>query len=202
MTDRPILFSGEMVRSILAGRKTQTRRALKVQPLDILPMNVPNEWVALMTRDPNHGTVIKCRYGVPGDRLWVRETFTRLADHHAPPEFAYKADCTSSDGEEARQDYIRAGYPYQWKPSIHMPRWASRITLEVVRVRAERLQQITEADALAEGVTPSKHDIDGDDYEFTACDNFRFLWDDINGKRAPWVSNPFVWVVEFKRVQP
>jgi len=180
MKERPILFSGEMVRAILAGRKTQTRRVLRYQPLDILPMKIPDAWVTLDTREPEaHGKMIRCRHGVPGDRLWVRETF-RIGDMDS---IFYRAD------EDWNNEDV-------WRPSIFMPRWASRITLEVTRVRVEHLNDISEADVYAEGMTRPTFAID------TCFDEYRELWDKINGQRAPWDSNPWVWVVEFKRVPP
>ena len=212
MTDRPILFSAPMVRALLAGSKTQTRRPLKIQPLDILPMQgdaAGREWVALMTRDPEpKGTVLRCRYGVPGDRLYVRETWQavngndrarHIVTHPAPDRGWIEYAATPRIDEPA----------YKWRPSIHMPRWASRITLEVTGVRVERLQDISEADAIAEGgVEVAKGwwshdgttmDTPGDThFGGTAVDSYRVLWDRINGAGS-WESNPFVWVISFQR---
>jgi len=193
--ERPILMSAPMVRAILAGTKTQTRSALKVQPLEILPMKGDKagiEWVGLMERDPPKGAVFKCRHGVAGDRLWSRESW-------APDEYAGQTTFYRADDE----DLMPAG---GWKPSIHMPRWASRITLEITGVRVERLQDISEADAQAEGV---QCDTDGwFDYlmpQSQSCvnarDSYATLWDRINGPGS-WDANPFVWVVEFRRVTP
>ncbi len=159
---RPILFSGEMVRAILAGHKTQTRRIIKPQP----PVRIP------------------CPYGIPGDRLWVRETWCRTkAGVH------YRADCRSLDDE--------AAVGGRWKASIHLPRADSRLTLAVVAVRAERLGDITEADALAEGVAPLFRGVTRCDGE--ARDTYRWLWNKLNGPGS-WDANPWVWVVEFRRL--
>lgn len=182
--ERPILFSGPMVRAILEGRKTQTRRVKKPQPIDLGVIHIVGQ--------------IKCPYGQPGDRLWVRETFCPdWCD-----EVIYRAD--DPTGRAARD----AGYSHEpkWKPSIFMPRWASRIDLEVVGIRAERLQEISEDDALAEGCEPGggacSGPMDPVEYDgYTASDEFAALWDSINAKRGhSWESNPWVWVVEFKRV--
>jgi hypothetical protein len=203
--ERPILFSGAMVRAILAGTKTQTRRALKVQPLDVLPMKGDKagiEWVGHMQQDPPRGTVFACRHGTPGDRLWVRETWGACShfDGTAPrdiPRFA--AIKYFSDGTIVG---ATAGYGLMQKarPSIHMPRWASRITLEITAVRVERLQDISEQDALAEGITYL-------DLPSNALDPrkartwYRGLWEQINGPGS-WGLNPWVWVIEFKRAAP
>lgn len=197
MSEKPILFSGEMVRAILDGRKTQTRRALKVQPLDILPMNVPNQWATLRERAPNHGDVIKCRFGVPGDRLWVRETFCVGFDNEQ--SWHYRA----TDPNPA--EFSRMGW--KWKPSIFMPRAASRITLEIVDVRVERLQEISEGDCFAEGIKPIEClDCDalilthraGDSHYDDPIPAYKSLWERINGAGS-WALNPWVWVVEFKQ---
>ena len=151
MTERPILFSAPMVRALLAGTKTQTRRALRIQPLDVLPMNgehTGREWVGLMQREPEpKGVAFRCKFGVPGDRLWVRETTAEFIDYdyidgrevELGRDIVYRAD-----GEDQKRHS-------KWRPSIHMPRERSRITLEIVSVRVERLQDISEADADAEG---------------------------------------------------
>jgi len=179
MKEHPILFSTNMVKAILEGRKAQTRRALKPQPLNEIPMNVPDEWVALTEVNPNHGKVIKCRFGQIGDRLWVRET---VHNDDEARRYYYKAD-------PPRERFYYEG---EWKPSIFMPRWASRITLEITGVRVERLQEISLADIQAEGI-----------YDDRATHNaplqlgkFQLLWDSINEKH-PWSSNPWAWVIEF-----
>lgn len=206
--ERPILFSGEMVRAILEGRKTQTRRILKIQPLDILPMNIPNQWVALVSRDPNHGKVLSCRFGQPGDRLWVRESFNWSSDEELSPNenhkycpernsYSAKNVVWRADGQEWNPNHSEWGHTL-WKPSIHMPRWASRILLEITNIRAERVQDITEQDATFEGVTPSptyRGSVPGEEHRFA----FRDVFMQINDKTGElWQSNPWVWVIEFK----
>ena len=200
MKERPILFSAPMVRAILDGRKTMTRRVMKPQPHEgvdavewqdqiIVGMNVPDQsGFAMMRGGVIESEAIRCPYGEPGDRLWVREC-VRLPD--GLEYVAYKADIDTPrwrdciDPENCR-----------WTPSIHMPRWASRINLEITGVRVERLQDITDADALAEGAChPDPRAKDG-------CyrSAFEGLWESINGA-ASWDANPFVWVVEFRRVE-
>lgn len=198
MKERPILFSGPMVRAILEGRKTQTRRVIKPQPV-----LAQSNTIQMTPHGPKMGLGLfintRCPYGVPRDRLWVREAH-RLVDHcdcpeacHTPAHVYYEADCSGYD----RVDTNRL------RPSIHMPRWASRITLEVTGVRVERLQEILEADAIREGVLP----VDMKEWLKPAdCHSlfphqlaFRRLWDRINGPGS-WEANPWVWVVEFSRV--
>ena len=207
MKERPILFSGEMVRAILDGRKTMTRRVLKPQPefnrefQGIEPCYYsPTGWAK--TRCQNDGMKgcscipFPCRYR-SGDRLWVRETW----DFRPMPErvsiVGYRADesthavCVPDDANPT----IKKG----WRPSIFMPRWASRITLEIVNVRVERLQEISGNDIYEEGLGLDAYwnrDID----DGTPLGQFRTLWDSINGKKYPWASNPWVWVIEFKRL--
>jgi len=218
MSERPILFSGPMVRAILEGRKTQTRRVLRVPDHPaVLRWSVDSEHRAVaiahseqvldqyITTFP-HGRV-PCRYGVPGDRLWVRETWADvrklgLDRDLFPVGAAWKAD---HDADALR---IAKEYGARWRPSIHMPRWASRLTLLVEAVRVERLQDISEADAKAEGVQWP----DCDDFEPVYLGSlcmysgparvaFKRLWDSINAKTHPWDSNPWVWVITFRRVE-
>lgn len=211
MKERPILFSGPMVRAILEGRKTQTRRVIHtgwfdqshwdIKPLDActvlrssetgIVFNTPGGSLAKSMQD----RVIRCPYGGPGDRLWVRETFSvRLDCEPGTPKaihyLAYKADDV---------DLGMAWHSMSnWKPSIHMPRWASRLTLEIVGVRAERVREISHKDALAEGVAYNVSEPDG-----APLPRFRALWNSINDARGfGWDVNPWVWVVEFKVVKP
>jgi len=238
MRERPILFSGPMVRALLSGTKTQTRRVGSVQRDDYVNLGVERVThatkgavlLATYAAFPGRGTarwgICECPYGVPGDRLWVKETFSTDAITLYPcPTAWYRAtDQLESDGvhdcpKQSRGNYAdcltcweeRVGRKFKWKPSIFMPRAASRITLEIVSVRVERLQEISEADAVAEGI---KHDhvwdrenskserltYDGCGETFaTAREAYRHLWISIHGPES-WALNPWVWVVEFKRL--
>lgn len=215
MKERPIIFSGEMVRAILEGRKTQTRRVIRdargafwdhagYRPV----LHASGSWVFQDIERPERevfGPRFRCPYGVPGDRLWVRETWQGLVAQ--PHSFGPGEDDWDWDSEEAEfipDEEPLAGFTvcYRetdpdackwWRPSIYMPRWASRITLEITGVRVERVQEIRHEDAKAEGVFPK-------------IDNFRapfsVLWDRINEKRGfGWEANPWVWVIEFRRVE-
>jgi hypothetical protein len=197
--NRPILFSTEMVRAILAGRKTQTRRPLTQQPLDVLPANLPNCWVALMIRDPeigNKGVMFRSRYGIPGDQLWVKETWAK-----APNGFVYRADYQNGHGDEVVDLRTGRTVPLIWKSSRFMAKDASRVMLEIMRVQVERVRDISEADAIAEGTTPSIVGDDLDHLRFRA--GYQTLWDSLNAKRGfGWDTNPWVWVIEFKKVAP
>lgn len=188
MKERPILFSGPMVRAIFDGTKTQTRRVVKP------PKNVdPEHWMPEKFWDGQFNAlhwpadhaeheILKCPYGQPGDRLWVRETFAEI-----DCRLTYKADF--NDGAHC--------VVKRWIPSIHMPRWASRITLEITDVRVERLQNISEQDAWAEGCLGWDDDVTGGS---SGYGEFSELWVSINGVES-WNSNPWVWVVEFRRVE-
>lgn len=209
MTERPIIFSGPMVRAILAGRKTVTRRVVKLpkwadssQGIEVEQLHGDGPpWPVAISRETGCPVDLDCPYGQPGDRLWVRETWT----HDAPDiETARAAYEDALLGGMTYGPYYRATEcapdTLTWRPSIHMPRWASRITLEVMSVRVERLQEISEADAHAEGATWADNR-PGHDYPKTKREAFSALWDSINGKSHPWSSNPWVWRVEFKRVE-
>lgn len=199
MKERPILFSGAMIRAILADQKTQTRRAAKpVKHPDLGHICTPGSLV--LEREPQHVIDRACPYGQTGDRLWVRETWAYgihalAADKDEDGPFVYAADGTTQGRLCER-----------WRPSIHMPRWASRILLEIVSVRVERLQSISEADAEAEGCAAEPCDHKRQSCEDVGCCGptavgaYRYLWDSINGAGS-WASNPWVWVVEFKRVE-
>jgi hypothetical protein len=198
MIARPILFSAPMIRALLAGTKTQTRRALKCQPIDIIPMpKAPDrEWVILEQREPEpKGKVVRCRFGAPGDVLWCRETWARnanqLSDTYIETSTVYRAD-----GEQRALDN---GLELPWRPSIHMPRWASRLTLRITDVRVQRLQEISEADAMAEGIQKigTRWEANGIcATPVSACDAYRALWEYINGAGS-WAANPWVWCVSF-----
>lgn len=236
MTDRPILFSAPMVRAILGGSKTQTRRLLKPQP-DIPPGFRPPIGFSCMT-PPGHyemrgwtehdGPMMRYRklpYS-PRDRLWVRETF--LPD---PPA---DSDAWDLEGKETYVSWSGTGgaldaiplplrkpqhvlyratwatqHKWRWRPGIHMPRWASRLTLTVTNVRVQRLQDITDADALAEGIESNqdrrlrvigwRNYLSPDSAFNDKRESFRSLWDSINGQRegAAWADNPWVIVITF-----
>ncbi len=222
--DRPIIFKDEMVRAILEGRKTQTRRVMKPQPeaglefTPFAPFGVVN----------GKGDRLICRHGKPGDRLWVRETWCpvddteldgeRWVDFRATPRYALSHPAgwdNDPDNPEA----------LKWRPSIHMPRWASRITLEITDVRVERLQDISEEDAKAEGAQyfPNLPGMSpwGQDNRWsmeqpesveqclgTARYAFANYFCKLAGDAStgihdprPWDSNPWVWVIEFRRVE-
>lgn len=231
MKERPILFSAPMVRALLDGTKTQTRRAVKLQP------SVGHEWAgwcvsSTCSADEGKATWargtgplmvdahrVRCPYGQPGDRLWVREAWATHAflDDVAPRDLMTASVHYSADGT------IQTG---KGRPSIHMPRKYSRIDLEVTGVRVERLQDISEADAIAEGIERNwsgdlgsgpngcggegwvpecgwRHylnSMDGDP-AYTAVESYRSLWEQINGDGS-WAANPWLWVVEFKVANP
>ena len=183
-----------MVRAIIDGRKTQTRRAVKPQPEEGLSWRGVISCSTVRADEGKHlftdrfpcarqAQRIRCPYGQPGDRLWVRESIHVMQACH-------DGDIGSVEYRADYHDELAAGIG--WRPSIHMPRWASRITLEVVSVRVERLNEISPADCRAEGQPSGNNDI-GVRYEFGQ------QWQSINGPGS-WDENPFVWVVEFKRV--
>lgn len=245
MKERPILFSGQMVRAILDNRKTQTRRIVRICDAPItkaesdacrrqkgIPTNAVNVRLCggylKCDAPPGSATVssrVPCPYGQPDERLWVRESF--FVDHYnyyprgpfpkaKPPEIddniLYAADGTCC---EQLGECDCEGKGAVWRPSIHMPRWASRLSLEIIRIRVERLQDISEADAKAEGIAELTKDgdvkkyavLDRGDYSSTpwarmpttAKHAFERLWKSINGSQS-WDANPYVWVVKFKRV--
>ena len=186
--ERPILLSTPMVQAILSDRKTQTRRLIKPQPDSYAEENI-SEWELYL----------KCPHGKVGDRLWVRETFAKNVPGF-PDGISYKADhIDSGDGNTN---------PMTWKPSIFMPRSVCRITLEIANVRVERLQDISEEDAIAEGIyqldsgywSGGIHKTKGTPkHMINPKAGFQDLWNSINADRCPWDSNPWLWVVDFKR---
>lgn len=195
--ERPILFSAPMVRAILAGKKTQTRRAIKK----------PERY------DGIRECGFCCPYGQPGEGLWVRETFGYVSPHdgRAPIEeceIQYRADlpegCTDQPGQWPADEARGYDEAPKWKPSIFMPRKASRISLKIAGARVERLQEISEADAKAEGVEPFPRDPEGDCWTDGLYKTaYNYLWCEINGwSPNAWDANPWVWVVEFNRIAP
>lgn len=198
MKERPILFSGAMVRAILAGSKTQTRRVVKsfksYVPAAAAVVDCVKDVDGLPSRVDMLGENSElCPYGEPGDRLWVKETWRVARGKDKNLRFGWVAD-------DAWSKSFPEKVPVKWclvhQPSIHMPRWASRITLEVVKVRVERLQDITEEDAKAEGCARFEDDHGGYSARVMFCE----LWESINGAGS-WDLNPWVWVVEFKKVE-
>ena len=213
MKELPILFSTPMVQAILAGNKTQTRRIVKPQPIVCDDARGGHYWPSNAVQSMVHvekelqdydgiwrGLIDDCNpFGGVGDRLWVRETF-RLYDSDECPHAdfpcgcprngtpLYKASHDCSDGEK-------------WKPSIHMPRKAARLFLEITNIRIERLNDITSEDAKAEGFDYSTHPSAIEmGYAIGAKTNFRVTWEQIYGQNE-WNKNPWVWVVEFKVIQ-
>lgn len=223
MKQRPILFQGAMVRALLDGSKTQTRRVVKPQPPEYVKDLCsyhhprPGHWLFGWSKENAEllDWCIKSPYGGPGDLLWCRETFCPI----------YPQDPTYNGGRPIEYDYAATythgdrlgdslGIKKVWKPSIHMPRAASRITLQITCVRVERLQDISEADAKAEGIESLTYggETTWRDYTLTdewaevspmlhnPIDSYESLWESINGPGS-WDANPWVWVVGFKRVE-
>ena len=190
MKTRPMLFKGPMVRAILAGGKTQTRRIVKLPVIDRYGTGCEIAGCELNSC-LQQGLEI-CPYGKPGDRLWVRETFLWRANRLIP---VYRANMEPA--EAAGFGAMYGG----WEPSIFMPRSASRITLEITGVRVERLQDISSEDAKAEGVTTNMADVTpGEDaVAWSYIDGYKWLWESINGKGS-WARNEWVWVIEFKKL--
>lgn len=222
MKERPILFSGAMVRALLAGTKTQTRRVIKDQSIGDRFSHMTDdglahlEWIGEPSCGsgvwdvPEYSADVTCPYGQPGDQLWVRETCRAFAANGGPYSVLYTADAADrpiNDDQHAEWVALHAygGGLGKQVPSIHMPRWASRITLEVTSVRVERLQDISEADALAEGIVRQPDGgyglADTTHYHFTDPRQSYFsLWEAINGAGSV-EDNPWVWAVEFRPVE-
>ncbi|HCD1613392.1 TPA: hypothetical protein NBH86_001131 [Serratia marcescens] len=223
MKERPVIFNSEMVRAILDGRKTQTRRAMKVQPessgfgLRFITESLNNRDTGKYFWSQSDACGINktrskpfpCPFGQVGDRLWVRETWADV-NHDGHPAIAYRADgglraIGEDDGEEEDPNLEKywfaqwyadliSGAEGSWRPSIHMPRWASRIALEITAVRVERLNDISDGDAIREGCSAA--DMKSGD---CVADVFARLWSSIYGEES-WGDNPWVWVIEFRRV--
>ena len=189
-----------MVCAILAGTKTQMRRIVKPPHGCEISVGWERTTGTESERQAFESIIGQpCPHGVPGDRLWVRETWAQPFKRTAKSTgVIYRADGPEHLSLAAHQ----WGEGAPWRPSIFMPRWASRLTLEVTEVRVQRLQEISEEDAKAEGVEPYRPaEGDGGAHEGAAWYRIQFshLWDEINGKRAPWASNPWVWAISFKR---
>lgn len=196
--ERPILFNGPMVRALLDGRKTVTRRAVRAKLASQFDeprgqTDVAAGYPFIECHDGFHPAALFCPYGQPGDRLWVRETFADIGCR-----LTYRADL--DDGAHC--------VVKRWIPSLHMMRIDSRILLEITAVRVERLQDISKQQALAEGVRlytdhaecGDWYHVEGiDTYSADPCKSFELLWESTGGD---WMGNPWVWVVEFKRIEP
>ncbi|AOF14948.1 TPA: hypothetical protein PXM11_004319 [Yersinia enterocolitica] len=198
MNEKPILFNSEMVNAILSGRKTQTRRIMRDQPEVIPPEDecgVPGYWIpynAGKTMVRNEMMTIACPLGMRGDQLWVREAFA--AGLCTESTLAYRATHKTEDLEEGWGETIK------WTPSIHMPRWASRINLLITGVRVERLQDISDLDCCDEGYNGPAVTADN---QWPSITWYERLWDSIYGQKEgeSWQANPWVWVIEFERME-
>ncbi len=189
--ERPIIFSGNIVRAILDNRKSQTRRVIKPQPTsEIFWSQLQNGKYYPFTKEKHaygNSMMLKSPYGYhKGDKLWVRETWREdaIQYEHRKTQISYKADSQA----------IINGKPltFKWKPSIHMPKWASRITLEITDIRVERVQEISALDCRKEGASP--------EIVIGVKQEFKTLWNSINEKRGyGWDKNPYVWVISFKK---
>jgi len=199
MKEHPIIFNSEMFKAILDSKKTQTRRVVK-------PQSSVSDYRKVGVNEA--GVKIKCPYGKIGDRLWVRETF-KIAEIYPPPGNAteklkveYRADNSFKWFEKGTW---KSGtwITDQWRPSIFMPRWASRITLEITNIRVERVQEIDWRGAKHEGIFPSPGGCSVIREHQSMIDNFKELWNSINEKRGfGWDKNPWVWVISFKNFSP
>ncbi|ECB0428850.1 hypothetical protein EUV16_19505 [Salmonella enterica subsp. enterica serovar Agbeni] len=218
MNERGMIFNGEMVRAILDGRKTQTRRPVKPQPE--LTERSGFSWNGVVfgsgsdDRETNRNFAhVKCPFGKPGYRIWVRETFRVHSRASDVATLVYRASVRNSWTEQTHRVPVavcnKPAIPEKWTPSIHMPRWASRITLEITDVRVERLHNISERDALREGLfqlpASGRYCLQPGMQYFgmasrSAKEVYSWLWASIYGEES-WAANPWVWVIEFKRVE-
>ncbi|ECC7770413.1 hypothetical protein DDJ99_24880 [Salmonella enterica] len=204
MNERGMIFNAEMVRAILDGRKTQTRRPIKWKQTrftEIAERDDGSLWPWAEDCERGGDIWFACPYGEIGDRIWVRETFRVHSRATDVATLVYRASVRNSWTEQTHRVPIavcdKPATPEKWTPSIHMPRWASRILLEITDVRVERLRDLSEEDAKSEGRTPPAGGVlPGWEYRI----NFRDLWMDIYGTDS-WEANPWVWVIEFKRVE-
>lgn len=237
MKERPIIFNADMARAVLDGRKTQTRRIMRVQPdsagfesrfiIDSTKRSEIGKWCWAepgVFVNPRRSALFSCPFGENGDRLWVRETFATLGNEdgcaldwndnlikEGGPDAAriYRASCEQRTGNYGlwsipddapwKPHTENMQYEGTWVPSIHMPRWASRMTLEITGVRVERLQDISHSDAKYEGCWYGRGGGEPD-FAVNPSDHFPTLWASIYGADS-WQANPWVWVIEFKRVE-
>ncbi|HIH5426227.1 TPA: hypothetical protein ACYSGY_004855 [Klebsiella pneumoniae] len=194
MKERGMIFNGEMVRALLDGRKTQTRRIIKDCTVGRDPISkfikIGKKFIGCYPEDVPELIRECCPYGVPGDRIWVRETWAE-AGASAPDLKLYRANYP--EHVPSIYENVPPAEEIRWTPSIHMPRTASRILLEITGVRVERLRSMSQDDARAEGVIAASGHME-------AGLAFRELWDSIYGEES-WKANPWVWVIEFKRVE-
>ena len=219
ITERGMIFNGEMVRALLDGRKTQTRRIVKGTDSAVKfckEWNINGEEVFVVLGEKDHTGMnpvlgaISCPFGAVGNRIWVREAFRVHSRATDVATLVYKASERNSWTEQTHRVPVavcnKPATPEKWTPSLHMPRWASRILLEITDVRVERLNAINEHDALAEGVAKLrggfwKHYQPGwTQHQLSARGSFVTLWKSIYGDES-WNSNPWVWVIKFKRIE-
>ncbi|EMM5763738.1 TPA: hypothetical protein RUY73_002779 [Klebsiella pneumoniae] len=219
ITERGMIFNGEMVRALLDGRKTQTRRIVKGTDSAVKfckEWNINGEEVFVVLGEKDHTGMnpvlgaISCPFGAVGNRIWVREAFRVHSRATDVATLVYKASERNSWTEQTHRVPVavcnKPATPEKWTPSLHMPRWASRILLEITDVRVERLNAINEHDAQAEGVAKLrggfwKHYQPGwTQHQLSARGSFVTLWKSIYGDES-WNSNPWVWVIKFKRIE-